>query len=373
MANQREAIPFRGGRFLGPARVLATETRQEDGELRPASIIWLHKGGRLIRASPEQVRLASDQEQLIEELKGPIELPWTFSKIMTSGSKRTFLDLVGQGGPPGEGQRQEEQPRRRYTEKRPPQEDSEGRETKRPVVSERGLKRVGEVAEEDEPGRTEAQCLKGTEVEIQLPTSNRGQKKFIQNPVAYVCSQIKKRAVEVRMKDLKPGELEEFKKAKDKEVNNFIAAECFELLREQKPEELEVMGMRWLLTWKPTEDGGRKAKARAIVLGYQDPNYKDRDTSAPTPSKAGRQLFLHMCSWKRFRVAKGDVSGAFLQGMQVSDRMFCRPVDEICTAMGAEPGTAMAMRKAAYGLVQAPLQWYKSICVFLQEIGYTRL
>lgn len=54
VAGQREAVPFRGGRFLGPARVLATETRQEDGELRPASIVWLHKGGRLIRASPEQ-------------------------------------------------------------------------------------------------------------------------------------------------------------------------------------------------------------------------------------------------------------------------------------------------------------------------------
>ena len=323
------------------------------------------------------MRLASHQEQLIEELKGPIELPWTFAKIMSSGSRRTYVDNVGHGAPPGD-EPQEEQPRRRHLEKGPPRYETVEREAKRAQVEARSRKRTGDDGADLDEQQSEAVeavevCHQATEIEVSLPTSNRGVKKFIQNPVAYVCSQIRKRTVEVRLKDLTPSELEEFKKAKDKEVNNFIAAECFELIKDRKPEELEVMGMRWLLTWKPTEDGGKKAKARAIVLGYQDPEYKERDTSAPTPSKAGRQLFLQMCSWKQFQLAKGDVSGAFLQGMKVQEEMFCRPVDEICTAMGAEPGTAMAMRKVAYGLVQAPLQWYKSICSCLKELGYVRL
>lgn len=33
----------------------------------------------------------------------------------------------------------------------------------------------------------------------------------------------------------------------------------------------------------------------------------------------------------------------------------------------------MLMVKAAYGLVQAPLQWYKSVCSFLQQLGCRRL
>ena len=69
-------------RFLGPARVLATETRQEpDGSMRPASIVWLHRGGHLLRAAQEQLRHALSREVLIEELKGPIQIPWTMTSF----------------------------------------------------------------------------------------------------------------------------------------------------------------------------------------------------------------------------------------------------------------------------------------------------
>ena len=33
---------FQTGKFLGPARVLATETRRDNGELRKGSIVWLY-------------------------------------------------------------------------------------------------------------------------------------------------------------------------------------------------------------------------------------------------------------------------------------------------------------------------------------------
>ena len=122
--------------------------------------------------------------------------------------------------------------------------------------------------------------------------------------------------------------------------------------------------MRWLLTWKYdekyTEQGGRKAKARAIVLGYQDPQYAQRETSSPTPTKAGRQLFLQQAAWRRFRVEKGDVSGAFLEGDNLDEAMWCRSLPEICRALGMEENTPMLMAKAAYGLVQAPLHRYKT-------------
>ena len=121
------------------------------------------------------------------------------------------------------------------------------------------------------------------------------------------------------------------------------------------------------------EQGGRKAKARAIILGYQDPRYEERKTSAPTPSKSGRQLFFQFCAWKKLKLAKGDVSGAFLQGMDLEEEMWCRPVKEICDDLGVGEGTPLLLRKAAYGLVQAPLHWYHSISKFLGEIGYRRL
>ena len=71
------------GQFVGPARVLAVETRQDaDGKLRPGSVVWLHRAGRLLRACPEQLRPASERERAVEELKGPVEIPWTISSLV---------------------------------------------------------------------------------------------------------------------------------------------------------------------------------------------------------------------------------------------------------------------------------------------------
>lgn len=58
MGNQN----FKNSAFLGPARVLATETRvNSDGTIRPGSCVWLCKGNRIIKASPEQLRAASER------------------------------------------------------------------------------------------------------------------------------------------------------------------------------------------------------------------------------------------------------------------------------------------------------------------------
>ena len=41
---------FKGGGFVGPFRVLATETRANERELRAGHVIWLYRGGQLIKA-----------------------------------------------------------------------------------------------------------------------------------------------------------------------------------------------------------------------------------------------------------------------------------------------------------------------------------
>ena len=68
---------------------------------------------------------------------------------------------------------------------------------------------------------------KGLEIERALPTTRRGIQRFINNPEAYVCTQLKRKQVEVREKQLTPSEALEFHKAKETEVKNFIASGCF--------------------------------------------------------------------------------------------------------------------------------------------------
>ena len=195
--------------------------------------------------------------------------------------------------------------------------------------------------------------LQACKIEVDIPTSRRGLKKFVANPEAYVCSQLRRRQVEVIERKLTREEALKFAKAKDTEVRNFIAAECFQLAKDKIPDEQKVVGMRWLLSWKYDDkyEEGRKAKARAIVLGYQDPSYASRPTAAPTPSRAGMQLFFQYCSWQKFKIEKGDVSGAFLQGDDLDEELWCRPLKETTDYLRIPEGTPMLMRKAAYGLV----------------------
>ena len=73
-----------------------------------------------------------------------------------------------------------------------------------------------------------------------------------------------------------------------------------------------------------------------------------------------------------FRVAKGDVSGAFLQGREYQGESYVIPTDEICIGVGLSPGAITRLKKACYGLVDAPLEWYLTVSDFLISIGFSR-
>ena len=87
----KEKTSQTAGRFIGPARVIATETRTWEGEWKPGSIVWLHRGGRLLKAAPEQLRKASPYKVQIEPLKGPVELPWAITSLATNRRRRTYI------------------------------------------------------------------------------------------------------------------------------------------------------------------------------------------------------------------------------------------------------------------------------------------
>ena len=78
------------GRFVGPARILATEnTRDENGHLKAGSSVWLVRGRRLIKCCPEQLRHASERETLLTELHDPREVPrWDFPIVAEEVGKQ---------------------------------------------------------------------------------------------------------------------------------------------------------------------------------------------------------------------------------------------------------------------------------------------
>ena len=129
--------------------------------------------------------------------------------------------------------------------------------------------------------------------------------------------------------------------------------------------------MRWVLTWKRDElSSERKAKARCVILGYLDPMYEHRQVASPTMSRSSRQLFLALAASHKFHVAKGDVSGAFLQGREYSGEALVVPTPDICEAMGIPENSVTRLKRACYGLVDAPLEWFLTVRELLLSLEF---
>ena len=202
------------------------------------------------------------------------------------------------------------------------------------------------------------------EIGIDLPASQRGRDKALRDLGTYFVGSLKRRAVELSERKMSPEEREAFGGAKAIEVKNFVASKAFEVLPEAlRPDKSQAIGMRWILTWKLREDGTRKPKARAVLLGYQDEAYEHRATTSPVMSRQTRQMLLQLTAWKRWKV----------QSRQYPDTLYCIPCPEICAALGIPSDSVTKVKKACYGLVDAPLEWYRSVDTFLQSLGFTKL
>ena len=398
------------GRFLGPARILATETRQEsDGTLRPGSAVWCVRGRNLIKCCPEQLRRASEREELVESLiqgEQQASTPWTFSRVAEEIGGNQFEDLSQDRPTPAEWARaqdvsQESPPvRHRFRGKRPGPETSQDSDAQDPEPSagsqssrarhlapqstigalwetgdgEHWHDRVPEHAWMATESAFWADEAAAVEVHVNMPESRRGWERAMEDLGAYFVGALKRRNVEVCERKLAESDKERFREAKAVEVKNFVASEAFEVLpRHLQPSRDQAIGMRWILTWKVKDDGTVKPKARAVLLGYQDPSYEHRATTSPVMTRQTRQLMLQVAANNKWLIHKGDVSGAFLQGRDYPDVLHCLPCDEICDAMQIPRGSITRLRRACYGLVDAPLEWYKTVAEFLEGLGLERL
>ena len=397
------------GHFLGPARVLAMESRKNpDGAIRAGSTLWCVRGRQLIKCSPEQLRPASEREEMLELLAkdhGQAETPWTFNKLSEEIGGTQFQDLTGEVPDAQEWQRaqdpQREAPpiRFRFRGKRTAPEPLEDEEVEQPAGAEpsqssrpardRGIpsslgmttekrqtwqERVPDFCWAAEECSFWADQGSAVEVEIPLPGDHKQFHKALDNLPAFFAGAMRRQAVEVNERKLNETERKAFAEAKNIEVRNFLSAQAFESLPAHlQPSREQAVNMRWLLTWKLKDDGSHKAKARAVLLGYQDPQYEFRSTTAPVMTKQTRQFLLQMAANESWDVHKGDVSGAFLQGRPYPGEMYCIPCPEICQAMGIPENSVTRLRKACYGLVEAPLEWCRTISEFLESLGLVRI
>ncbi|CAE7530108.1 RE2, partial [Symbiodinium pilosum] len=366
----------RAAGYAGPARILALETRRDqDNKIRASSVVWLVRNNRLLKASVEQLRFASAREELLHDFERPSSLPWTMTELTSPLTKEEYEDITAEV--PSEADKDEHgeaprwrPPERRVRQKRAPDlqplpEQGPDVPQAPEVEMEQGAARHDDVesprARTRSPPRARAPRASSSQehsfwaqetaavaLEIPMPTTRHGWKLASRDLETYLASALKKKSVEVYEKNMDPGTKERFAAGSEK----------------------EAMRMRWILSWKTDHSGTTSPKARAVVLGYQDPNYEHRITYAPTTTRHTRQLMLQMAACKNWHAWKGDVSAAFLQGRECGYDLYCIPTPELCEGMGIPKESVARLRKACYGLVQAPYEWYETVRAFLLESGF---
>eukprot|EP00170_Pyropia_yezoensis_P001149 contig_5174_g1153 len=133
-----------------------------------------------------------------------------------------------------------------------------------------------------------------------------------------------------------------------------------------------VLSMRWVLTVKPPSLPGLlpRLKARLCARGNEGRDKAHIESFSPTVARSTVRLLLSVLVTMRWEPRKVDVSTAFSQGMPI-DRpspVWVRPP----RVAGVAPGLVCRLAKCAYGLVDAPLLWYKRVCELLFSIGAVR-
>ena len=193
------------------------------------------------------------------------------------------------------------------------------------------------------------------------------------------ASAAKRQRAEVKIKDLSSQERKEFDKAKGKEIDQWLATETVrKILRNRIPEQ-NILRCRWVLTWKDLdpqdaaiEGKNRKAKARLVILGYEDPNICDIPRDSPTLQKESRSLLLQMCASRKLTIRSFDIKTAFLRGSRRDNRILgVDPPSELRDRLNLQDDEICELLKSAYGLVNAPYLWYQELCETLLSLGFT--
>ena len=411
--QQRVGSRSRGerGRWHGPAQVIIGDER----------VVWLSHCGQLIRASPEHLRSASLREwETLQHSQGSLQLssdrvstrgvvdllsdsvlptredvemegthPISEPAPVISGSAVPPLDegygvgeIRGDDGdpttvPPDSGPEAAEQPEQPETEVSPaismeqePEEPMELDPVEVPVPD-----------EDEDILFGDSECflihpsseqvweigLHETGVEYEnLPSPEQALQYVL------VASTEKKKRTEVKLRDLSQHERQLFKEAQNKEIKAWLDHRTVRRVAAGTLEDSQLMRCRWILTWKaPEKEGGpHRAKARLVVLGFEDPGLSDIPNDAPTLGKDGRQLILQQVASRKWKLINFDISTAFLQGKGDGRKLGIKPPEELREALKMGPTDQCRLEGGAYGRIDAPFLWFQTLKQTLEELGF---
>ena len=126
------------------------------------------------------------------------------------------------------------------------------------------------------------------------------------------------------------------------------------------------MDSRFVKTRKAAADGSvsEKIKCQWVIKGFQDSDVDALERRSPTLTADGLAVVLQAISSKRWIQNIADVEGAFLQGNRYE-----RERGKLYAKLPLDKGDLIEITKCVYGLMDAPLQWWKCFTSFLVGLG----
>ncbi|KAI3772528.1 hypothetical protein L6452_03715 [Arctium lappa] len=137
------------------------------------------------------------------------------------------------------------------------------------------------------------------------------------------------------------------------------------------PKGHRAIGTKWIFRNKRDERGiVIRNKARLVDQGYtQEEGIDYEEVFAPVDRIEAIRLFLAYASYMNFKVYQMDVKSAFLYGSIEEEVYVCQPPGFENPSF---PDRVYKLKKALYGLHQAPRAWYDTLSSYLLENGFER-
>nr|GEV34851.1 copia protein [Tanacetum cinerariifolium] len=155
--------------------------------------------------------------------------------------------------------------------------------------------------------------------------------------------------------------------AQNQKLNQFIANDVQELV--PQPRNMKIIGTKWVFRNKLDENGVvSRNKARLVAQGYNQHEgiYYD-ETYAPVARLESIRILLAYACALDFELFQMDVKTAFLNSFINEEVYVAQPPGFI---EFEKPNHVYKLKKAFYGLKQAPKAWYNRLKAFLIKHEY---
>ena len=153
------------------------------------------------------------------------------------------------------------------------------------------------------------------------------------------------------------------------ELNQFERNQVWELV--PKPREAMVIGTKWVFRNKENEEGEVVTnKSRLVAQGYlQEEGIDFEESFAPVARLEAIRILCAYACYKDFKLFQMDVKSAFLNGY-IKEEVYVKQPPGF--EDHRHPHHVFKLKKALYGLRQAPRAWYERLSHFLLGNKFSR-